>query len=129
MADPTGLAQQYEMIISRLNQELSKSVVLSQEYKENYLLVRKQGDELNARNEELRREIELVREGSSKRVEFCETERRKLLADLEVKEEETRILKKGIEQLKLELNNQKIELDSKNAINQRVGLNEQSLFK
>ena len=51
MADPTGLAQQYEMIISRLNQELSKSVVLSQEYKENYLLVRKQGDELNARNE------------------------------------------------------------------------------
>ena len=77
----------------------------------------------------MRREIELVREGSSKRVEFCETERRKLLADLEVKEEETRILKKGIEQLKLELNNQKIELDSKNAINQRVGLNEQSLFK
>ena len=52
-----------------------------------------------------------------------------MLADLEVKEEETRILKKGIEQLKMEINGQKIELDSKRAINQRVGQNEQNLFK
>ena len=37
-------------------------------------------------------------------MEFSESERRKILADLEVKEEETRILKKGIEQLKLEIN-------------------------
>ena len=51
------------------------------------------------------------------------------MADLEVKEEETRILKKGIEQLKLEINGEKIELDSKRAINQRVGQNEQNLFK
>ena len=52
-----------------------------------------------------------------------------MLGDLEVKEEETRILKKGIEQLKMEINGQKIELDSKRAINQRVGQNEQNLFK
>lgn len=62
-------------------------------------------------------------------MEFSESERRKMLADLEVKEEETRILKKGIEQLKMEINGQKIELDSKRAINQRVGQNEQNLFK
>ena len=52
-----------------------------------------------------------------------------MLGDLEGKEEETRILKKGIEQLKMEINGQKIELDSKRAINQRVGQNEQNLFK
>lgn len=127
--DQTLVNQQYEMIIAKLNQELQKSLVLSQEYRVNYQNVQEQSDELNKKNTELRREIEDIRTGAQKRVEFSESERRKILADLEVKEEETRILKKGIEQLKLEINGQKIELDSKRAINQRVGQNEQNLFK
>lgn len=49
--------KQYEMIIEKLNQELQKSLFLSQEYRANYQNLQEQSEELNKKNLELRKEI------------------------------------------------------------------------
>lgn len=46
---------------------------------------------LNEQNSDLRKAIENVREMAQKRVEFSEGERKKILSELEIKDEELRI--------------------------------------
>ncbi len=46
---------------------------------------------LNEQNGELRKGVENVREMAQKRVEFAENERKTMLAELEIKDEEMRI--------------------------------------